>query len=68
VKVPLRHADALFIAGTWTRPVDGRTESVINPATEEVLGEAALGGPVEVEMRSPPRDTRSTMGRGRGRG
>lgn len=39
----------LYIAGEWVTPAEGGCEPVINPATEECIGEAALAGPREVE-------------------
>ena len=39
----------LFIGGNWVDAESGRTFPVLNPATEEVIGEAALGGPADVD-------------------
>lgn len=47
--VPLTKFPGLFIGGVWT-PTDTRDdEAVINPATEEVIGQAPVGGAVEAE-------------------
>ncbi|MBA3055354.1 MAG: aldehyde dehydrogenase family protein, partial [Sphingomonadales bacterium] len=39
----------LYIGGQWVKPAGGEAEAVINPATEEVIGLAALAGPGEIE-------------------
>ena len=39
----------LFIGGKWVDAESGETFPVLNPATEEVIGEAALGGPADVD-------------------
>lgn len=39
----------LFIAGTWVAPQSGERQAVVNPATEEVIGEAPVGGLPEAE-------------------
>lgn len=41
--------DKLYIGGDWVAPAGGGAEAVINPATEAVIGHAALGGPAEIE-------------------
>jgi aldehyde dehydrogenase (NAD+) len=41
--------DRLFIGGEWVAPSDGRVVDVINPATEEPIAEAALGGPADID-------------------
>lgn len=41
--------DKLYIGGEWVAPVGGGTDAVINPATEAVIGHAALAGPPEIE-------------------
>jgi aldehyde dehydrogenase (NAD+) len=39
-----------YIDGAWTEPVEGgRTMAVINPATEEILHEVALGSAADVD-------------------
>lgn len=48
--LPLRNADALYIASEWVKPASGAKEPVINPATEEVIGEAPVGGKREVDF------------------
>ncbi len=40
----------LYIGGEWVRPLAGGEETVLNPATEEVIGMAPLGGAEEIEM------------------
>jgi aldehyde dehydrogenase (NAD+) len=44
----VRH-DRLYIGGVWVEPADGRLVDVINPATEEPIGQAALGGPSDID-------------------
>ena len=39
----------LFIDGKWVDAGSGKTFSVLNPATEEEIGRAALGGPADVD-------------------
>ncbi len=39
----------LYIGGRWVRPSDGRLAQVINPTTEESIGEAALAGPADID-------------------
>jgi acyl-CoA reductase-like NAD-dependent aldehyde dehydrogenase len=39
----------IFIGGSWVNADSGKTFPVLNPATEEVIGEAALGGPADVD-------------------
>lgn len=39
----------LFIGSEWVLPQSGEREAVLNPATEEVIGEAPVGGLPEVE-------------------
>src|SRR3954465_11441992 len=43
----IAHADAVFVAGDWGRPVGGEAHSVGSPATEELLATVALAGPRE---------------------
>jgi aldehyde dehydrogenase (NAD+) len=40
---------ALYRNGSWEPPLDGRTIEVVSPATEEPIGRAVLGGPLDVE-------------------
>jgi acyl-CoA reductase-like NAD-dependent aldehyde dehydrogenase len=42
-----QRAKALYVAGEWVPAPD--VEAVINPATEEVLGEAPVGGAAELD-------------------
>ncbi len=39
----------LLIDGDWVEPASGETFETINPATEEVLGEAASGGAEDID-------------------
>ena len=43
------------IDGAWAAPSGGRVVDVINPATEEPIGHAALGGPGGHRPRRPRR-------------
>src|SRR5215469_11728177 len=38
-----------YIGGAWTGPANGKTMPVMNPATEEVLYEVALGSAADVD-------------------
>jgi aldehyde dehydrogenase (NAD+) len=42
--IPFASIDRLYIGGHWERPSAG-AEDVLNPATEEVIGKAPVGGP-----------------------
>ncbi|MGI9362833.1 MAG: aldehyde dehydrogenase family protein, partial [Parasphingorhabdus sp.] len=44
------HEHQLYIGGEWITPASREVEIVINPATEEGIGLAALAGPAEIEM------------------
>src|SRR3954449_10896115 len=44
-----RSTERLPIGGAWVAPADGRLVDVINPATEEVVAQAALGGPADID-------------------
>ena len=37
------HYDSLYIAGSWVKPKGSETCAVINPATEETIGEVPVG-------------------------
>ena len=39
----------MFIGGKWIDAVSGKTFPTVNPATEEEIGQAALGGPEDVD-------------------
>lgn len=39
----------LFIDGAWTAPADGKTYAVVNPANEEVIGQAPQAGIADAE-------------------
>lgn len=41
---------ALYIGGEWVEPAGSSRQDVINPATEEVIGLAPVGGAQEVEQ------------------
>src|SRR3954470_14852349 len=45
----IRAADHLFIGGEWVSPLGGGIVDVINPATEEPIAQAALGGPMDID-------------------
>jgi len=40
---------ALFLDGAWTQGADGKTLTVINPATGEALGQLAHAGPPDLD-------------------
>jgi len=44
----VRH-DRLYIGGEWLEPSDGRLVEVINPLTEESIGQAALAGREDID-------------------
>jgi aldehyde dehydrogenase (NAD+) len=48
MNLPLKHSDRLYIAGEFVKPI-GDFEPVFNPATEEVIGLAPVGGKAEIE-------------------
>ena len=37
------NCDSLYIGGKKIKPITGAVQTVINPATEEVIGEAPVG-------------------------
>lgn len=41
---------SLYIGGEWVAPADGARADVINPASEEVIGRAPVGGKREVDQ------------------
>lgn len=43
MNLPLQQPGALFIDGEFSRPLGGREDPVVNPATEEVIAAAPLG-------------------------
>jgi aldehyde dehydrogenase (NAD+) len=45
--IPFTHFDRLYINGEWHAPESGETEAVLDPATEEVIGMAPVGGLAE---------------------
>ncbi len=48
MNVPFTDINQLYIGGQWVTP-DGGLEPIINPATEEPIGEAPVGGKNNVE-------------------
>jgi betaine-aldehyde dehydrogenase len=55
-----RAAEQLFIGGAWAPPTDGRIVDVVNPATEEPIGRAALAGPQDIDRAA--RAARGALG------
>jgi len=49
MSVPFTDSKEFFIGGEWMLPSQGY-EPIINPATEEIIGEAPLAGRVEVDQ------------------
>src|SRR5687767_9811940 len=47
--LPLKITDSVFVAGEWVRP-SNEPEPVLNPATEEVIALAPVGGMREVDQ------------------
>jgi aldehyde dehydrogenase (NAD+) len=47
--VPYANIRKLYIGNEWVAPAGGKTEAVLNPANENVIGEAPLGGIAETE-------------------
>ncbi|MBI4941155.1 MAG: aldehyde dehydrogenase family protein [Actinobacteria bacterium] len=47
--VDLQPSYGLFIGGEFVDPVDGTSMKTVNPATEEVLSEVAVGGAADVD-------------------
>ncbi len=43
------HETSLYIDGSWSAPSDGRLVDVINPTTEEAIGQAAMAGPADID-------------------
>jgi acyl-CoA reductase-like NAD-dependent aldehyde dehydrogenase len=43
------HETSLYIDGSWSVPSDGRLVDVINPTTEEAIGQAAMAGPADID-------------------
>ena len=46
--LPLKISNSVYVGGEWIK-ASGEPEAVINPATEEVIGFAPVGGRAEVE-------------------
>ena len=49
MSTPFTNIKQFYIGGEWVSPTAGY-EAVINPATEEVIGEAPVGGQAEIEF------------------
>ena len=47
--VDIRPAYGLFVNGEFVAPADGESMKTVDPATEEVLAEVAVAGPVDVD-------------------
>ncbi|MDB5424970.1 MAG: aldehyde dehydrogenase [Phenylobacterium sp.] len=47
--IPYTKIEGLYIGAKWVPPQSGEREAVINPANEEVIGQAPVGGAVEAE-------------------
>ena len=47
--VPFTKFDGLYIGARWVPTQSGDREAVINPANEDVIGQAPVGGAVEAE-------------------
>ncbi|MEO0368114.1 MAG: aldehyde dehydrogenase family protein [Pseudomonadota bacterium] len=45
----MHHCTQFYIDGSWVDPVTPEFLPIINPATEAVIGEVALGGPTDVD-------------------
>src|SRR5690606_5952925 len=48
MNLPLKFTDSVLVAGEWVK-ASGAPEAVINPATEEIIGYAPVGGRAETE-------------------
>lgn len=48
MNLPLKIVNSVYVGGEWVK-ASGEPEAVINPATEEVIGFAPVGGALEVE-------------------
>lgn len=44
MSIPYTDISSLYINGEWVAPASGDREDVLNPATEEVIGRAPVGG------------------------
>ena len=48
--MPLKtHYESLYIGGSWVKPKGSETYTVINPATEEAIGEVPLGSAADAD-------------------
>ncbi len=57
--------ESLYIGGSWVKPQGSETYTVINPATEEAIGEVPLRRPPTPTPPLPRPEKRSTMALGR---
>lgn len=48
--MPNQHAHQFYIDGAWQAPTVNKTQSVINPATEDAIGDIALGSAADVDL------------------
>ncbi|AMJ60992.1 aldehyde dehydrogenase family protein [Bosea sp. PAMC 26642] len=48
--MPIRHADQFYIDGVWRASTLALTRAVVDPATEDMIGQIALGGPDDVDL------------------
>jgi aldehyde dehydrogenase (NAD+) len=46
----IAHADEFYIDGAWRASKSSRTAAVVDPATEEITGQIALGGQEDVDL------------------
>lgn len=46
----MQQLDKFYINGAWVTPSAQRKQQIINPATEQVVGEVALGGQADVDQ------------------
>jgi len=47
--LPLRRTDSIYIGGDWVQPKGQSPDPVFNPATEEIIGYAPVGGAADVD-------------------
>lgn len=60
--IPFTELNRLYIDGQWIPPHSRQYEAVINPATEEVIGHAPVGG--EAEAKAAIRAARAAFDKG----
>lgn len=49
MRIPFTEIDKLYIDGQWVSSQERGREPIVNPATEQVIGESPVGGRVEAE-------------------